>query len=125
MTWKTIDIYPAFKGIYKINEYGDVKSVDRVIEVPREDLGMTYLRVVRGKHIKARTNNKHPHLFVEFFRTERHEDGTITKHQQTAYVHKLVAQMFKVPRVAGSNPVFHPKLKVCFYRPFFVFKISF
>lgn len=93
MEWKVVDVYPDFKGLYKVSEFGDVVSLPRQVRVFREDTGF-YYRTNGARNISARRGNKNPHLMVDFYKTTVTDDGDKTKFFKTVYVHKLVALMF-------------------------------
>jgi len=93
MKWKTVNIYPEFKGLYEISEFGDIRSLPRTIEVYHGIYGL-YKRTLKGRTLATRTTKKSPHLFTDFSVTYTGLFGNKVKYQKTIYIHKLVGLMF-------------------------------
>jgi hypothetical protein len=78
----------GYKGLYKVSDFGRVKSVDRVIEVGGK------LRRVKGQHLTPVIRNKKnaPYLFVSL--------PNLFHRKKNLLVHRLVAIAF----VPNSDP---------------------
>lgn len=94
MKWKIVDIYPEFKGLYKVSEFGDIISLPRTIKAYNSRYGIQF-REKKESVLTQRTNGLNPHKFVDFTFVSVSDFGDKLKFGKTVYVHRLVAEMFK------------------------------
>ena len=85
-----------FEGIYKVSNFGRIRSYDRHIEVTTR--GTPYKLFRAGRTLKARKLTKDNLLFVDISITL---EGV--KIRETIYIHKAVADAFVVNRRPKVN----------------------
>ena len=90
--WKDI---AGFEGWYQVSNFGNVRSVDRIIE-QWSMYGHTIMRRIKGKLITP-TDNGNGYLIVSL---------RMKRYRENHYVHRLVAEAF-IPNPNGKPAINH------------------